>query len=163
MNAEAEHIFLSLGEELSMIKAKIDVIHEAINRSYPKNHPLSKKMWDLNHHIKNKLCCELDSDICNYYPMEIKDLNGKSLTSVFYTTSQIENQFRDKPYQHRKTYSKQLSADENKYMLDLMRAIEHTLFNIVSDKDLFTKCTDAMVQKIIAVINDIETLIGPEN
>jgi len=157
--ADATNIFLSMGEEISMIKAVIHNCWDMINRSYPKNHVMNKKIWDLHHSVNIMLCCELDSNICKYYPMTINHLGDKSLTSIFYTTASIENPFKDKPYEHRRTYSKQLHSDEKNYIIDMINTLYAFLFRLIDHKDLFTGKSQILVSKLIKFLRDYENFI----
>ena len=152
----AEATFLMVGDYISRIKGCLLNLTGSVNKSFPKSDEFLRKLWTFDHHITYKLCNELDNDICRFYPMNIRSINDKLLTSIFYTTEKIEDPFKHKPYEGRNSNSKLFSQEEQDYLENIIRIIRVTQELIAFHPELFGERTIKMTSKLDTHIHNLE-------
>ena len=156
----AEGIFLMIGEHVSKLKGMYGNLFTAINKSFPLNHEVSRAIWALHHHLTVQVCSELDNDICRYYPMNVHSIDNKSLTSIFYTTEQVEDPFKDKPYGRRRLYSKQVTHEEKEYLHKIIDTLFIIQSMVLGHPELFREKSINTILKTDDYIQKLNHSIG---
>lgn len=152
---EVQEVFLTCGEEMSVIKSHLSNLSDIVYNRFGKTHKLYKRIYSLNRHIGIHLCSALDDRVCSFYPRYVHELEGISITRIFYRTTELTNPFLNTPSENKNNRSKRLNIDESKYLLDTLHLIEQAMRRIIKNKTLLFGRSQSLAAKTFRLVNQI--------
>jgi hypothetical protein len=144
---EAEQAFLRAGNELALVKCRLNHLIDVMYNRFGKSHRAYKHVWALYENIIYHLCGALDTTVCNYYPRGTGSIGGVYITHIFYRAEDTPSPFALTPAEGRRR-TKQLLLDEKEYYLNTLHLTEGALTFILLNSALFGRPSQLLIIKL---------------